>query len=147
MEVYKVYSWENHGTKWWIFSGKPCLMTPYSSYQLMSARLYPRSEVTWVQLTNTSGGRPFWHFNTHWCVHSEGDRVCIMDHGRWMRLLKIQVEIRLYNFNTYSYKTNSYNYLYRYKTNSYSIVMDINTLWIPLVNVYITMEKSTFFNW
>lgn len=35
--------------------------------------------VTWVQLTNTSGGRPFWHFNTHWCVHSEGDRVCNED--------------------------------------------------------------------
>merc|ERR1712217_108338 len=31
--------------------------------------------VTWVQLTHTSG-RTFWHFNTHWCVHSGNGQTC-----------------------------------------------------------------------
>lgn len=34
--------------------------------------------VTWVKLTDESG-QSFWHFNTHWCVHSEGKRVCNED--------------------------------------------------------------------
>ncbi|CAL1143941.1 unnamed protein product [Cladocopium goreaui] len=34
--------------------------------------------VTWVKLTDESG-KSFWHFNTHWCVHSEGKRVCNED--------------------------------------------------------------------
>ena len=32
--------------------------------------------VTWAKLTDESTGSSFWHFNTHWCVHSEGSRVC-----------------------------------------------------------------------
>ncbi|CAJ1354120.1 unnamed protein product [Effrenium voratum] len=32
--------------------------------------------VTWVKLTHISTGKAFWHFNTHWCVHSEGSRIC-----------------------------------------------------------------------
>eukprot|EP00434_Breviolum_minutum_P041993 symbB.v1.2.037363.t1/scaffold5497.1/size26436/3 len=35
--------------------------------------------VTWVKLTDASTGKFFWHFNTHWCVHSEGNRVCNED--------------------------------------------------------------------
>lgn len=31
--------------------------------------------VTWVQLTHPSG-RTFWHFNTHWCVHSGNGQTC-----------------------------------------------------------------------
>jgi len=32
--------------------------------------------VTWAQLTHTASGRSFWHFNTHWCVHSGNGRTC-----------------------------------------------------------------------
>jgi len=35
--------------------------------------------VTWVQLTHRRSGRTFWHFNTHWCVHSGGGRTCSAD--------------------------------------------------------------------
>eukprot|EP00438_Fugacium_kawagutii_P004564 Skav202822 [mRNA] locus=scaffold3852:113832:115656:- [translate_table: standard] len=28
------------------------------------------------RLNDESTGKFFWHFNTHWCVHSEGNRVC-----------------------------------------------------------------------
>jgi len=31
--------------------------------------------VTWVQLTHSSG-HTFWHFNTHWCVHSGNGHHC-----------------------------------------------------------------------
>jgi len=32
--------------------------------------------VTWAQLTHKASGRTFWHFNTHWCVHSGNGRTC-----------------------------------------------------------------------
>lgn len=32
--------------------------------------------VTWAHLTHTGSGRSFWHFNTHWCVHSGNGRTC-----------------------------------------------------------------------
>jgi len=34
--------------------------------------------VTWVRLSHASG-RKFWHFNTHWCVHSGNGRTCSAD--------------------------------------------------------------------
>ena len=34
-----------------------------------------RNQATWVKLTDTCG-KAFWQFNTHWCVHSQGDRIC-----------------------------------------------------------------------
>jgi len=33
---------------------------------------------TWVKLTDGSG-KGFWQFNTHWCVHSQGNRICNED--------------------------------------------------------------------
>jgi len=35
--------------------------------------------VTWAQLTHMQSGRTFWHFNTHWCVHSGNGRTCSAD--------------------------------------------------------------------
>jgi len=32
--------------------------------------------VTWAQLTHLPSGRKFWHFNTHWCVHSGNGHTC-----------------------------------------------------------------------
>lgn len=32
--------------------------------------------VTWAQLTHLPTGRSFWHFNTHWCVHSGNGHTC-----------------------------------------------------------------------
>eukprot|EP00930_Biecheleria_cincta_P002754 TRINITY_DN103750_c0_g1_i1.p1 TRINITY_DN103750_c0_g1~~TRINITY_DN103750_c0_g1_i1.p1 ORF type:complete len:591 (+),score=76.80 TRINITY_DN103750_c0_g1_i1:73-1845(+) len=32
--------------------------------------------VTWARLTHKASGRSFWHFNTHWCVHSGNGRTC-----------------------------------------------------------------------
>ena len=32
--------------------------------------------MTWAKLTDRASGKSYWHFNTHWCVHSEGDRIC-----------------------------------------------------------------------
>jgi len=32
--------------------------------------------VTWAELTHIASGRRFWHFNTHWCVHSGNGRTC-----------------------------------------------------------------------
>ena len=31
------------------------------------------------RLVQDESGKSFWHFNTHWCVHSEGKRVCNED--------------------------------------------------------------------
>merc|ERR1712226_434331 len=35
--------------------------------------------VTWAQLTHRASGRTFFHFNTHWCVHSGNGRTCSAD--------------------------------------------------------------------
>lgn len=35
--------------------------------------------VTWAELTHLGSGRTFWHFNTHWCVHSGNGRTCNSD--------------------------------------------------------------------
>eukprot|EP00435_Cladocopium_sp_Y103_P038544 s138_g10.t1 len=35
--------------------------------------------VTWVKLTDQSTGKSFWHFNTHWCVHSDSKNTCNED--------------------------------------------------------------------
>jgi endonuclease/exonuclease/phosphatase family metal-dependent hydrolase len=35
--------------------------------------------VTWAQLTHRQSGRTFWHFNTHWCVHSGNGQKCSAD--------------------------------------------------------------------
>merc|ERR1739848_460559 len=32
--------------------------------------------VTWAELTHVPSGRTFWHFNTHWCVHSGNGQTC-----------------------------------------------------------------------
>jgi len=32
--------------------------------------------VTWVKLRHASSGRSFFHFNTHWCVHSGNGYTC-----------------------------------------------------------------------
>jgi len=35
--------------------------------------------VTWAELTHLDSGRRFWHFNTHWCVHSGNGHTCTSD--------------------------------------------------------------------
>ncbi|CAE6922422.1 unnamed protein product [Symbiodinium natans] len=46
------------------------------SQDLQATGKWGPRHVTWVQLADRATGRTFWHFNTHWCVHSGNGRTC-----------------------------------------------------------------------
>ena len=35
--------------------------------------------MTWARLEDPRNQRRFWHFNTHWCVHSNASHICDED--------------------------------------------------------------------